>query len=84
MRTLGIILTLSLVCAPLHAQPKMRQVSSTATQHQAYVFDDDLMQGQSAFPSGQTLRVRRNAGSSLLIRPRSEFLQELRKSVENI
>ncbi|MDX2055151.1 MAG: hypothetical protein SFV15_22305 [Polyangiaceae bacterium] len=84
MRTLGIVPALWLLSAPLHAQPKHRSDSREAAAHSPYVFDDELMQGNSVFPKGQIIEVRPLKGRAFLIRPRGDFLQELRKSVEDI
>lgn len=48
------------------------------------VFTDDLNTASGLAPAGDTLKVRGAAARFLLIRPRTNFVQELRKSVENL
>lgn len=85
MRTLALILALALLSGPLQAQArKNNPARKPATAPTAYVFDDDPMQGQSGFPKGHRIPVRIFKGRTLLIRPRAEFVQELRATVENM
>lgn len=49
-----------------------------------YEFRDDLLNSDVAFPGGGTIVVRPKAARSLLIRPRTSFIQELFKSAENL
>lgn len=48
------------------------------------IFTDDLNTASGLAPSGDTLKVRGAAARFLLVRPRTNFVQELRKSVENL
>jgi len=49
-----------------------------------YKFHDDLLNSNIAFPENGTIVVRPKTARSLLIRPRTSFIQELFKSAENL
>ncbi|MCH2110466.1 MAG: hypothetical protein MK135_14180 [Polyangiaceae bacterium] len=49
-----------------------------------YEFDDDPLSAGGFGPNDSRIRVRRGAQRSTLIKPRTEFIAELLKSVENL
>lgn len=49
-----------------------------------YEFDDDPLNAGGFGPSDATIRVRPRAARTTLIRPRTSFVPEMLKSVENI
>jgi len=77
MRTLRFTALFLLLSTPAFAQPHHRSQS-------LYLFDDDLLQGLSTFPSSLLIRTRKPKRSAGLIRPRTEFVEELRRTVEDL
>lgn len=49
-----------------------------------YEFEDDPLSAGGFGPNDSRIRVRRGATRSTLIKPRTQFITELLKSVENI
>jgi len=49
-----------------------------------YEFDDDPLNAGGFGPTDATIRVRPRAARTTLIRPRTSFVPEMLKSVENI
>lgn len=49
-----------------------------------YSFDDDPLNAGGFGPNDATIRVRSKAARTTLIRPRTSFIPEMLKSVENI
>lgn len=49
-----------------------------------YTFDDDPLNAGGFGPNDATIRVRPKAARTTLIRPRTSFVPEMLKSVENI
>ena len=49
-----------------------------------YEFDDDPLNAGGFGPNDATIRVRPGAVRSLLIRPRTQFVEEMLQSVENL
>jgi hypothetical protein len=49
-----------------------------------YEFDDDPLNAGGFGPNDSTIRVRPRAARTTLIRPRTSFVPEMLKSVENI
>jgi hypothetical protein len=49
-----------------------------------YTFDDDPLNAGGFGPNDATIRVRPRAARTTLIRPRTSFVPEMLKSVENI
>ena len=52
--------------------------------HTYYEFDDDPLSAGGFGPSDATIKVRPKAARTTLIRPRTHFIPEMLKSVENI
>ena len=49
-----------------------------------YTFDDDPLNAGGFGPNDATIRVRPKAARTTLIRPRTSFVPEMLKSVENL
>jgi hypothetical protein len=49
-----------------------------------YTFDDDPLNAGGFGPNDATIRVRAKAARTTLIRPRTSFVPEMLKSVENL
>lgn len=49
-----------------------------------YEFDDDPLNAGGFGPNDATIRVRPGAARTLLIRPRTQFVEEMLQSVENL
>ena len=49
-----------------------------------YEFDDDPLNAGGFGPNDATIRVRKKAARTTLIRPRTSFVPEMLKSVENL
>jgi hypothetical protein len=49
-----------------------------------YTFDDDPLAAGGFGPNDSTIRVRPRAARTTLIRPRTSFVPEMLKSVENL
>lgn len=64
------------------AQEPPRGASPSRDQH--YEFDDDPLAGVGLEQRGERIRIRPGAGRVTLIRPRTHFIVELTRSVENL
>jgi hypothetical protein len=80
-----------LAAAVLMAAALMTQVASAQQiQEQktddgyGYSFDDDPLNAGGFGPNDATIRVRARAARTTLIRPRTSFVPEMLKSVENL
>ena len=69
-----------LVCGAAFAQ-----ISSEDTNEgYGYTFDDDPLAAGGFGPNDATIKVRARAARTTLIRPRTTFVPEMLKSVENL
>ena len=57
---------------------------SSAADGYGYEFDDDPLSAGGFGPNDSRIRVRKGAQRSTLIKPRTQFITELLKSVENL
>lgn len=57
---------------------------STGGDGYGYEFDDDPLAAAGFGPNDSRIRVRKGAQRSTLIKPRTQFINELLKSVENL
>ena len=57
---------------------------STGSDGYGYEFEDDPLAAGGFGPNDSRIRVRRGAQRSTLIKPRTQFIDELLKSVENL
>lgn len=58
--------------------------SSSGDDGYGYEFEDDPLSAGGFGPNDSRIRVRRGAQRSTLIKPRTQFITELLKSVENL
>lgn len=58
--------------------------SSEEKEGYGYTFDDDPLAAGGFGPNDATIRVRPRAARTTLIRPRTSFVPEMLKSVENL
>ena len=79
----GLVIAISLVTAVASAQQKETQESKTEDGY-GYSFDDDPLNAGGFGPNDATIRVRARAARTTLIRPRTSFVPEMLKSVENL
>jgi hypothetical protein len=79
----GVVLAVSLLAAVASAQDKEIQESKTDDGY-GYSFDDDPLNAGGFGPNDATIRVRARAARTTLIRPRTSFVPEMLKSVENL
>jgi uncharacterized membrane protein len=79
----GVAVAISLMAAVASAQQKETQESKTEDGY-GYSFDDDPLNAGGFGPNDATIRVRARAARTTLIRPRTSFVPEMLKSVENL
>lgn len=68
--------------AVVHAQAK--DAAGGDKEGYGYEFDDDPLSAGGFGPNDATIRVRPRAARTTLIRPRTSFVPEMLKSVENL
>ena len=67
------------------ASAQGNDVTATTTEEgYGYEFDDDPLSAGGFGPNDETIKVRKRAAQATLIRPRTSFVPEMLKSVENI
>jgi len=66
------------------AQGRASAKESKGDEGYGYTFDDDPLNAGGFGPNDATIRVRPRAARTTLIRPRTSFVPEMLKSVENI
>jgi len=75
----------ALLAAPsVFAQGKAKAKEGKSDDGYGYTFDDDPLNAGGFGPNDATIRVRPRAARTTLIRPRTSFVPEMLKSVENI
>jgi hypothetical protein len=77
----GIAVALSLLAVVASAQEIQEQKTDDGY---GYSFDDDPLNAGGFGPNDATIRVRARAARTTLIRPRTSFVPEMLKSVENL
>lgn len=85
MRGLGLGL-LAFVAFSAAAVPARADVTSTLRTKDGdnYIFGDELVNSDVSFPRGALIKVRPPALRTMLIRPRTAFVHEMLKSVEQM
>lgn len=78
----GVLLGLSMVLAAPHAFAQAKNTEGDGGY--GYEFSDDPLNAGGFGPNDATIRVRPTAARTTLIRPRTSFVAEMLKSVENI
>lgn len=79
----AVAVVLSLAAGAASAQQKEITESKTDDGY-GYSFDDDPLNAGGFGPNDATIRVRAKAARTTLIRPRTSFVPEMLKSVENL
>jgi len=78
----GVGAALSLTSLVASAQQPIQE--SKTDDGYGYSFDDDPLNAGGFGPNDATIRVRARAARTTLIRPRTSFVPEMLKSVENL
>lgn len=79
------VAALALTVSPAaFAQGKAKAKEAKGDDGYGYTFDDDPLNAGGFGPNDATIRVRPRAARTTLIRPRTSFVPEMLKSVENI
>ena len=81
MVAVGVGMAVSLTTLMASAQPIQE---SKTDEGYGYSFDDDPLNAGGFGPNDATIRVRARAARTTLIRPRTSFVPEMLKSVENL
>jgi len=77
--------TFRIVALAVTAALTLSGVASAADEESyGYEFDDDPLNAGGFGPNDATIRVRPGAARTLLIRPRTQFVEEMLQSVENL
>ena len=76
--TTGIMIALAASTAAAQA------AEAPSAEGYGYTFDDDPLNAGGFGPNDATIRVRAKAARTTLIRPRTSFVPEMLKSVENL
>ena len=79
----AVAVALTLATGVASAQQKEITESKTDDGY-GYSFDDDPLNAGGFGPNDATIRVRARAARTTLIRPRTSFVPEMLKSVENL
>ena len=74
----------AMVIAPAAFAQKAKAKETKSDEGYGYTFDDDPLNAGGFGPNDATIRVRPRAARTTLIRPRTSFVPEMLKSVENI
>ncbi len=86
LKKLGCALTAGLITLAMVSTASAQDVKETAggDDGYGYEFEDDPLSAGGFGPNDSRIRVRRGAQRSTLIKPRTQFITELLKSVENL
>ena len=79
----SVVVALSFIAVAPSAQEKAVAERKTDVSS-CYSFDDDPLNAGGFGPNDATIRVRARAARTTLIRPRTSFVPEMLKSVENL
>ena len=80
-----LVVSTLFIASPSWAEASERPVTTSDTDRgYAYSFDDDPLDATPEGARGALIHVRRGAKRTLLIRPRTHFINELFKSAENL
>jgi len=72
------------VVTPMASAQAAKVKENKSDEGYGYTFDDDPLNAGGFGPNDATIRVRPRAARTTLIRPRTSFVPEMLKSVENI
>lgn len=73
----------ALLVAPVAVAQDVKETKEDTGDY-GYEFDDDPLNAGGFGPNDATIKVRARAARTTLIRPRTSFVPEMLKSVENI
>lgn len=79
----AIVFSALLVAPSIFAQ-EVKETKEDSGDGYGYEFDDDPLNAGGFGPNDATIKVRARAARTTLIRPRTSFVPEMLKSVENI
>jgi hypothetical protein len=80
----GTFLSVSMLASAAFAQAKETAAGGGGDEGYGYQFEDDPLAAGGFGPNDATIKVRPKAARTTLIRPRTSFVPEMLKSVENI
>lgn len=80
----GAFLSVSMLVSAAFAQGVKETASGGGEEGYGYQFEDDPLAAGGFGPNDATIKVRPKAARTTLIRPRTSFVPEMLKSVENI
>jgi hypothetical protein len=75
---------ITMVALALVAVSPMAMAQDEGDEGYGYEFEDDPLNAGGFGPNDATIRVRPKAARTTLIRPRTSFVKEMLKSVENL
>lgn len=86
LKKLGCSFTAAFVVFAMVSTASAQDVTETTggDDGYGYEFEDDPLSAGGFGPNDSRIRVRRGAQRSTLIKPRTQFISELLKSVENL
>jgi hypothetical protein len=85
MRVVGCVGLAMLWLGGVAAAQETKETKESKTDDgYGYSFDDDPLNAGGFGPNDATIRVRARAARTTLIRPRTSFVPEMLKSVENL
>ncbi|MDX2051126.1 MAG: hypothetical protein SFV15_01965 [Polyangiaceae bacterium] len=79
-----VVVTLAFGTTRASAQEAAAPAAGGDSEGYGYSFEDDPLNAGGFGPNDATIRVRPKAARTTLIRPRTSFVPEMLKSVENI
>ena len=82
-RLCACLFATAVLCAPSLASAEVKSTQRT-NDGNIYEFLDDLVDSDVIGPRGESIRVRVKPYRTTLIRPRTSFVYEMFKSVENL
>lgn len=83
-RWTGWLVGLAVVAVAPSALAQKKPAAESSDEGYGYTFEDDPLSAGGFGPNDATIRVRAKAARTTLIRPRTSFVPEMLKSVENI
>ena len=83
-KTAVAIVFSALLAAPSVFAQDVKETKEESGDGYGYEFDDDPLNAGGFGPNDATIKVRARAARTTLIRPRTSFVPEMLKSVENI
>jgi hypothetical protein len=89
LTVIGLALGLAIVASATSAAAQVKRTEAAAAAKgpdsgYGYEFSDDPLNAGGFGPNDATIRVRKKAARTTLIRPRTSFVNEMLKSVENL